>query len=687
MSATFDLTRRSFLKVSGAVGVGLVLGCRLEASADDDFAPNAFVHIAPDSTVTITVAKPDIGTGVRTALAMVVAEELGVDWQAVKVRQAPAGGQYGGQGVGGSGSVRATFGPLRYAGAAARMMLIQAATQKWGGGPIADNEVRIENGMVIHSSGKSVKLGELATAAAKLPVPERSTITLKNKADFKIIGKPTKRVDNKDVVTGKAKYGLDSKVPKMKYAVIARPRVFGGSVTSFDDTEAKKIAGFVKAVQIGNGVAVIADSTWAALSARKALQVVWNDGENATFNSEELTKRFKAAVTPAPAMPAEAKKTITANYELPYLSHCPMEPQNCTIHFKGDSAEVWVPTQQPEGVQRTVAQALGLTPDKVDVHITLVGGGFGRRLSVDYAAEAAAIVKVSDGPIQLVWSREDDLCHDFYRPATCHTMTGALDGNNLPVAFYHSMVQAGGGRRGGDAAAPTWRAMKLGYKVPNGGFVQTSAQSPVPTGAWRSVENTHMSYVMECFFDELCTAGGKDPVQARLAMCDDERLKKTLTMAAEKADWGKPMPKGWGRGVACFVGYGSYITQIAEVEIVDDEPKVRRIVAVVDCGLVINPLGMDAQIQGATMDAVATLLHSAITIDKGGAVEDLLGDFGWARITDAPKMETYVIAEADTPGGLGEVGYPAAGPAVANAIAAATGKRLRKLPLKLSELE
>lgn len=686
MSATFELTRRTFLKASGVVGAGLVLGCKIEAKAEGEFAPNAFVHIGADGVVSITVAKPDIGTGVRTSLAMIVAEELGVDWQSIKVKQAPAGGQYGGQGVGGSGSIRGTYGPLRTAGAAARMMLAQAAAQKWGGP--ADSEIKIENGMVIGANGKSAKLGEIAVLASKLPIPDRNSVTLKNKSEFKIIGKPTKRIDNKDVVTGKAKYGLDSKPPKCKVAVIARPRAFGGGVASFDDSDAKKIPGFVKAVQMGSGVAVIANDTWTALSARRALKVTWNDGENADFSSDELLKRFKAAVVPAPAMPAEGTKKVEAVYELPYLSHCPMEPQNCTVHFKGDSAEVWVPTQQPEGVQRTVAQILGIPPEKVDVHITLVGGGFGRRLSVDYAAEAAAIAKESDGPIQLVWSREDDLCHDNYRPATYHAMTGALDSSGNPVAYYHQLVMAGGGgRRGGDGQGPTWRNMNLRYKVPNGGFLTSSAASPVPTGAWRSVENTYMGYVTECFFDELCAAGGKDPVQARLALLTDDRLKKTLQLAAEKGDWGKPLPKGWGRGVACFAGYGSFITQIAEVEMVDDEPKVRRMIAVVDCGLAINPLGVEAQVEGATMDAIATLLHAAITIDKGGAVEDMLGDFGWARMSDAPKMETTIIAEGDTPGGMGEVGYPAAGPAVANAIAAATGKRLRKLPLKLNGLE
>lgn len=692
MSATMEFTRRSFLKVSAGVGAGLVLGCRVNAeqpggAAEGDFTPNAFVQIGADSTVTITVAKPDIGTGVRTSLAMIVAEELGVDWQSVHIKQAPAGGDFGNQGVGGSGSVRGSYGQLRLAGATARTMIAQAAAQKWGGGPSA-TEIRIENGMVYDQTGKSAKLGELAVLAAKLPVPDKSAVTLKNKADFKIIGKATKRVDNKDVVTGKAKYGLDAKVPGMKHATIERPRAFGASAASFDDAECKKVPGFVKAFQTGSGVAVVADSTWAAIKARRALKVTWNAGSEPTFDSAELTKRFKAAVIAFPDMPA-GSKPVEATYELPYLSHCPMEPQNCTVNFKGDSAEVWVPTQQPGGAQGAVARALGIPPEKVDVHVTLVGGGFGRRLSVDYAAEAAAIAKEIGGAVQLVWTREDDLQHDNYRPANYHAMKGAVDASGNPVAFYQQTFEASGGRRrggGGGGAESDWSGMRLSYKIPNGGMHQGSVASPVPIGAWRSVENTYMSFVTESFFDELCTAGGKDPVQARLDLMSDERVKRTLKMAAEKADWGKKLPKNWGRGVACFNGYGSCITQIAEVEMVDGTPMVRRVVAVVDCGLAINPLGVQAQVQGATMDAIATTLHAAITIKDGGVAEELLGEFGWARMPDAPKLEVYVLGDSDTPGGMGEVGYPAAVPAVTNAIFAACGKRLRRLPFKPGDL-
>jgi CO/xanthine dehydrogenase Mo-binding subunit len=679
---TSELTRRSFLKVAGGVSAGLIIGCKLEAQPVDGsadpaaaFEPNAFVQIAPDGQVTIIAPRPDMGQGVRTSLAMMVAEELGVDWTKVKIKQAPGDGQkYGGQGVGGSGTVRGSFGPLRMAGATAALMLRQAAAAKWGT-PVG--QCMLENGSVRNSSGKSATLGELATEAAKLPVPDKGDVQLKTKDQFKIIGKPTKRVDNHDVVTGKAMFGLDAKVPGMKVAMIARPPSFGGKPAKFDEAAARAIPGVRDVFPMNDGIVVVADDTWLAHKGVAALKVEWDRGPNADFSSAELTKRFKEAVVAFPEMTTGLSKTVEAQYELPYLNHATMEPMNCTVHLHDGKCDIWVPTQGPDRVKEMAVQSLGLKPEDVTVNVTLVGGGFGRRLSQDYAAEALQIAKKTNMPIQLLWTREDDTKHDNYRPATYHAFKGGIGADGMPAAVYHQLLQAGGrGRGGGD-----WGGSRMPYKL-EGHTLNGSVPSPVPTGAWRSVENTFLCFVTECFFDELCAAGGQDPVKARLALLTNDKLKRTLEMCAEKAEWSKPLPKNWGRGVACFSGYGSHITQIAEVEMLDGDVKVHRIVAVVDCGLAINPLGVEAQVMGASMDAVSTTLGAKITIQNGGVRQVNFGDFGWGRMLDAPKTEVHIISEGDSPGGMGEVGYPAAGPAIANAIFAASGQRIRSLPVR-----
>ncbi len=670
------MNRRSFLKVSAGVGAGLVLGFRMEAvagpSQNGGLSPNAFVQIEPNSDVTITVPKPDMGQGVRTSLAMLIAEELGVEWQKVKIKQAPGDRQtYGGQGVGGSGSVRGAWIPLRTAGATAALMIRQAAAAKWG---VPVEQVSIENG-VVKSGAKSGKMGDFASDAAKLPIPDKAAVTLKGKADFKLIGKPTNRVDNLDVVTGKAQFGLDVKLPNMKVAMIARPPTFGGKATSHDAAAAKAIEGVRDVFEVASGIAVVADDTWRAHKGIEALNVQWDAGPNAAFTSALLSKLFRSAVQPFPDMPA-GLKVVEAAYELPYLAHSTMEPQNCTVHLTADSCTIWAPTQVPDSARDMAARTTGLDPSKVTVNVTLLGGGFGRRLSTDFISEALEIGAKVKGPVQLLWTRDDDTKHDFYRPANYHAMKGALGADNLPAAFYHQAFEAGRGRRGG----PGWGVLRLPYKIETTGMSQGAVPSPVPTGAWRSVEHTYTIFVQESFFDEMCAAGGQDPVKARLALITNDRLKRTLEVCAELAGWGKELPKGWGRGVACCSCYGSHITQIAEVEVKDGEAKVHRVVAVVDCGVAVNPKGIEAQIQGATMDAVSTAIGVKITIQNGGVRQQNFGDIGWSRIGDAPKVEVNIIAEEESPGGIGEVGYPAAVPAILNAIFAATGQRIRKLP-------
>lgn len=678
------LSRRSFLKVTAFTGSGLVLGCVLPpVKADADSGAKAkgaqmtaFVQIDPSGSVTITAPRPECGTGVRTVLPMIIAEELGVDWKSVKIVQAPGDGQtYGNQVIGGSQSVRTSWGPLRLAGATAALMLRQAAAKQWG---VDVAETRTDDGHVVSKDGKKkASFGSLAEAAAKIPVPDRSQVTFKDPSEYTILGKSTKRVDNLDVVTGKSKYGFDVRLPGMKFAVIARPVEFGGGVGNVDDSAARQVPGVVDVFTVGNGVAVVADSTWAAIKGREALKVEWSSTVNSDLSTAILDQRFKDTIGPFPDMPAGGK-VVEAVYELPYLSHAVMEPMNCTADVRADGCDVWAPTQVPDSAKGELVRMVSLPEDKVVLHVPLVGGGFGRRLSTEYVGEAVSISKRIGKPVQVVWSRDDDMRHDHYRPATYHACKGSVSDDGMPVAFYHQLVRAGGRAGRGNG----WRRSQLAYTIANDGVQQGAIDSPVPTGAWRSVDATFLNFVHETFLDELIAAGGKDPYQTRLALMPEGRLKGTLKLCGEKAGWGKPLPAGWGRGVACFQGFASYVTQIAEVEVKPDGSfKIHRVVAVADVGRVLNPLGAEAQVMGATMDAIATLLYAQCTIKGGGVEQTGWSDFGWTRMADAPAIEVNFVNSTEDPTGLGEPGYPAVGPAIVNAIFAASGKRLRKLPI------
>jgi isoquinoline 1-oxidoreductase beta subunit len=636
-----------------------------------------------DGSVQIVAPRPDCGQGTRTSLSMMVAEELDADWSRVQVVQADADeALYGQQGVGGSGSVRGSFMPLRRAGAAAKMMLVAAVAASWG---VEASACTVRDGVITHASGRKATFAEAAKlAAASAAVPSDDQIRLKDPSEFRIIGKPMPRVDNANVVRGAAQFGLDVRVSGMKRAVIVRPPAFGATLESYDEKAALAVPGVTRVLPIGSGVAVVGASTWAVLQGAERLKARFSPGPNAAVNTRTITSAMIAELEAPPAPPANAVASIDAEYEMPYLAHATMEPMNATAHFKGDSCEIWAPTQQPGGCRNAVASALGLSQDKVRVHVTLLGGGFGRRLSQEYAVEAAQISKAMGEPVQLIWTREDDMKHDNYRPASYHRLRGAVDAQGRPVMWHHQFIQAGGGRRGGrntgNAGIP--------YDLPNATMVRAAAAAPIPTGAWRSVDNTHLGFVNESFFDELARLAKKDPLEYRLDLLTNSRLRRCLQVVAEKSGWGgAELGKGRGRGVAVFSGYGSFIAQVAEVRVeANDEIHVERVVSAVDCGLAVNPLSVQAQVEGGTMDAVATTLFAAITIANGGVVESNFADFGWARMADAPRMEVHIVPSSAQVGGMGEVGYPAAQAAIANAVLAATGKRLRKLPARLHGL-
>jgi len=684
-----ELSRRFLLKVVGGAGASFMLGsfatiaCASPAdaiAADKKdgavFAPNAFVKLDPDGTVTVTIVRSDMGQGVRTSLAMLVAEELDVDWTKVKVIQAGAGTPpIGGGGTGGSSSIRSMNRQLRQMGATARAMLVAAAAKQWGVDP---SLCKTASGKVIDPTGaKSVPYTDLI-AEANTQTPSTSA-PLKDVKEYKIVGKATNRVDNHAVVTGTAIYGADASVDGMVYAVVARAPAFGGSITSVDDKATRAMPGVIDVQRIDSGVAVIAKTTWDAMKGRDALKIEWNAGPNGDLNSAKITESLKAAIGPHKEMPAGAK-AVEATFDLPFLAHATMEPMNGLCDVQGDKATLWLSTQAPDGAQGAAAQALGVPRENVTVNVCLLGGGFGRRFQTDFVREVAQIAKVAGKPVKLIWTREDDMKHDYYRPASHHSLKGTLDASGNPVGWSHQALQAAGGRRGnyGGAGIP--------YKIDGAGMIYGGVASPIPTGAWRSVENSQLNVINECFIDEMAHAAGQDAVEFRLKLISDERLKNVVKRAAEKAGWGKTLPAGHGLGIACFSGYGSCAAHVAEVSIVNNEVKVHRMVAVVDCGLAINPKGVEAQLQGGCVDGLSTALRAAITIDKGGVVENSWTDYRWMSMEAMPVIESEIVASTSDSGGMGEVGYPSVPPAVANAVFAATGKRVRKFPIKIEEL-
>jgi len=725
------LSRREFVVRGTAAGAGLVIGVRFgapfAAAQEDARGPKrpalnpfeAWVHVKPGGEISLIVAKSEMGQGIRTGLAMVLAEEAEVDFNSVRVEQADTRPDiYPHLGTGGSSSTRENFMPLRRAGATVRDLMVTAAATKWNVPPA---ECVAKKGIVRHGkSSRQATYGQLVEAAARLPLPDPEKVRLKDEKDFELIGHPVPRVDVPAKVNGSAQFGLDVRVPEMLFAVVARCPTFGGKVAHFDATKAKAIPGVRDVFEIpglgqgvftAGGIAVVADSTWTAMKGREALEITWDHGAAVSESSDGLREALRSAAHKpgkrvrndgdVDAALAQPTKLVEALYELPYLAHATMEPMNITVHMRGNEAEVWAPSQSPDWVQGTVAQVLNLAPPKVVVHTTLLGGGFGRRYMADFPAEGAQIAKAVDEPVQLVWTREDDMTHDFYRPASCHRMRGSIGPDGRPAAWFHTLASTSI-RAFWDPKAPpegqeVGGAEQMPYAIPSVRLEYNPAASAVPRAWWRSVENSFNGFVVESFIDELAAAAGKDPVEFRKALLvkppgwkpkneddvDPGRLRGVLELAAEKSGWGSPLPKGRGRGVASYASFGSYFAEVAEVTVTASDFKIDRIVAAVDCGQIVNPESVRSQAEGAIIFGLSAALKNEITIRNGAVEQTNFDGYDPLRINEAPPVEVHLVHSKEAPGGMGEPAVPPAAPAVANAIFAACGQRLRRLPFQL----
>ena len=701
------ISRRVFLGTSAAAGAGLVIGFHLpsgaQAEAKSAFSPNAYLSINPNGKITIVVARSEMGQGVWTSLPMILADELEADWKQIAIEQAGASTLFGDQTTGGSASVRTTWDPMRKAGAQAREMLIAAAAQQWN---VSRESCKAENSSVVHSaSGRKLSYGALATAAGKLPVPDNPPLKSEG---YKLVGQRLPRLDTPSKVNGSAIYGMDFRVPEMKYAALARCPVFGGKVSSFDDSRAKKSRGVSFVGKISDSaIAVVADSTWNALQGRKALTVAWDEGPNKDLNSTEVYESLRNAdeskavkFFSAGDVAAAKGRKIEGAYQLPFMAHAPMEPGNCVAHFRGTECEVWGPTQVPQDCRDTIAPLLGLKPEQVKVNITLLGGGFGRRLEHDYAVEAALVSKAINAPVKVVWTREDDMRNSTYRPVSLHKLSATLGDDGYPIALTHRVIAPSiNGQKGSqpvngvDADFPDEASFL--YPIPNVTLDYVMTETPVPLGWMRSVYALQMGFATESFIDELAAGAGKDPLEYRLHLLAKDaeikyfdatwrtsRLRNVLQLAAEKAGWNKPLPAGRYRGIACFGCFSTYAADVVELSIENDQPQVHRIVSVLDCGRVVNPNILEQQIHGAVTFGLANVLRAQITVDKGRVVQSNFDDYQPMRMNEVPEVEAYFVPSTEPPTGAGEPPIPPLAPAICNAIYAATKKRIRALPIE-----
>jgi len=711
------------LKKTAAGGTALVIGFYLPNKSEalaavprskQDRLPllepsslNAWVRISVDDTVTLLIDKSEMGQGVVTSLSMLLAEELECDWKKIKTEFAPAAPAYfnplfGLQGTGGSTSVRASWGPLTKAGAAAREMLIAAAAKQWYVEPSA---CHAENGAVVHNAtGKRLTYGSLVGEAAQRPIPQNPA--LKDPKDYKYIGKPLKRLDTPAKITGKANFGIDVRLPNIQHAVVARCPVFGGKVKSFDATKAKAVRGVKQVVQISSGVAVVADNTWSAMEGRRALEIEWDEGPNAAVSSASIRKLYleNAEKTGAIARKdgdaesalSSAAKKVEAVYEVPFLAHATMEPMNCAADVRPDGCDIYAPTQFQTFNQMAGAKITGLKPEQIRIHTQFLGGGFGRRAEQDFIAEAVEISKAAGAPVQVTWSREDDMQHDFYRPAVYCKLIGGLDADGWPVALKSRIVCPsimsrffpGSVKNGIDDSSVEGQANSK-YAIPNFLVEYVLTETGIPVGFWRSVGNSQNGYITECFIEELAKAAEKDSFEFRRKLLENApRHRGVLELAAQKAGWGTPLPAGRTRGIAVVESFGSFVAEVAEVSFNkgSGEVRVHRVVCAVDCGRHVNPDIIAAQMESGIVFGLTAALKGQITINKGRVEQSNFNDYDMLRLNEMPKVEVHIVPSNEAPGGIGEPGTPPIAPAVCNAIFAATSKPIRRLPIHAEDL-
>jgi len=691
------IDRRDFLRTGAVATGGLLLGfgfggVRAQFGGPQPITPEAFVHIGSDDVVTLIVHKPENGQGAETAIAMLLAEELDCDWGAIRTKFAPIAPIYGGplQGTFGSMGVRTSFEPMRRTGAAAREMLIRAAATRFG---VAPHECRAERGEVVNTlTGARLRYGELAEAASELPVPE---ISLRGAGEFRLIGKPMKRRDTALKVSGKATYGIDVVMPGMVYASVARCPVFGGKVASFDAARAKAMPGVREVVEIPQGIAVVADSTWAAMEGRRMLDVTWHDGDNATLSSAQIHERLGALIETPGAVASDVGNTdaalqtaaarFKAQYDAPYLAHAPMEPFNAVAVVTDTSCEVWTGTQIPGLAHSSAVAASGLASDQVKIHTLYMGGGFGARGGGSWVAETVEIAKRVGVPVKLLWTREDDLQHDRYRPASRVWLEAGLDADGWPVAWTgRAACSSFAGLRDGIDREAVADLAQPHYDIANVHFEYHEPGLPVPTNYWRSVGHSQNTFFAESFIDELAARAGKDAVEyRRRLLANNPRLLRVLDLAAQLSGWGEALPSGHFHGVAVANCFGSYNAQVAEVSVERGRVVVHRVTCVVDCGIAVNPAGVVQQMRGGIVYGLSAALRGRITIERGRVEQTNFHQYEPLRIDEMPVVDVHIVPSEASPGGIGEVGTPAIAPAVTNALFRATGKRIRSLPISL----